>query len=253
MTVPGDGSMTSRSRVLVVVALAAMLVLLALLSRTPPRAAAEPAAGDPGRGAEVFGQCAACHSVEPGLHLTGPSLAAIWGRRAATVARFGRYSTALAHAGLTWDAATLDRWLARPEAVVPGTTMTFPGVPDARQRADLIAYLKAVAEGHAPPAPGGGMTGAGPRSDLKQVGKDRRVTAIRHCGDAYHVTTAAGRTTPFWEFNLRFKTDSSPLGPAPGTPVLVPAGMQGDRAQVVFSGLEDLKRFLVERCEADGR
>lgn len=244
--------MKSRAGVLTVVVLVATLGALASLPWTPARAAADAAAGDPARGAELFRQCAACHSVEPGVHLTGPSLAAIWGRRAATVGGFGRYSAALKHAGITWDAAALDRWLARPEAVVPDTTMTFPGVADARQRTDLIAYLKAVAEGHAPAAPGG-MMGAGARSDLKQVGKDRRVTAIRHCGDAYHVTTEAGRTTPFWEFNLRFKTDSSPSGPARGKPVLVPAGMQGDRTQVVFSGIDDIKRFLVERCEEHGQ
>jgi cytochrome c len=231
-----------------------MLGLLASLPRTPTtRATAGPAAGDPARGAGLFQQCAACHSVEPGLHLTGPSLAAIWGRRAGTVSGFGRYSAALKHAGIIWEAATLDGWLARPEALVPETTMTFPGVADARQRTDLIAYLQAVAEGHAPPAAGGGMMGGGSRSDLKRVGKDRRVTSIRHCGDAYHVMTEAGRTTPFWEFNLRFKTDSSPLGPEGGKPVLVPAGMQGDRAQIVFNGLDDLKRFLVERCEGDTR
>src|SRR5207245_2969115 len=156
---------------------------------------------------------------------------------------------ALQYARITREAPTLDRWPSRPEALGPETTMNFPGVADARQRADLIAYLKAVTEGHAAPAPSRGMIGAGARSDLKQAGKDRRVTAIRHCGDAYHVTTEAGRTTPFWEFNLRFKTDSSPLGPSPGKPVLAPAGMQGDRAQVVFSVLHDLKRSLVERCE----
>jgi cytochrome c len=243
----------SRSRVLVGVALAAMLAPFAFLSRMPPGAAADPAVGDPTRGATLFRQCAACHSVEPGLHLTGPSLAAIWGRRSGAVGGFGRYSAALKRADITWDAETLDRWLARPEAVVPDTSMTFQGVANARQRADLIAYLKAVAEGKAPPAPAGGMMGAGPRSDLKRAGKDRRVTAIRHCGDAYHVTTEAGRTIPFWEFNLRFKTDSSPLGPKPRTPVLAPQGMQGDRAQVVFSGLDDLKRFIIERCEADER
>jgi len=245
--------MKSCARVLVVLALAAMLGSLAFLAPTGPRAAADPAAGDPARGAMLFRQCAACHSVEPGFHLTGPSLAAVWGRRSATVGGFGRYSAALKHAGVTWDGATLDRWLAHPEALVPENTMTFPGVADARQRADLIAYLKALAEGKAPTAQAGGMMDAGLRSDLKRAGKDRRVTAIRHCGDAYHVTTEAGRTTPFWEFNLRFKTDSSPRGPEPGTPVLAPQGMRGDRAQVVFSGLDELKRFLVERCEPDGR
>lgn len=240
-------------RWLVIVALGAALGSLALPFRVPPRAAADQPSGDPARGAALFPQCAACHSVAPGLHLTGPSLATIWGHRSATVGRFGRYSAALKRAGVTWDAATLDRWLARPEAVVADTTMTFPGVADARQRADLIAYLKAVAEGKAPQAPDGGMMAASPKGDLRHVGKDRRVTAIRHCGDAYHVTTEAGRTRPFWEFNLRFKTDSIPIGPEPGKPVLASQGMQGDRAQVVFSSLDELKRFLVERCEPDGR
>src|SRR6266508_2540766 len=125
------------SRVLVVRALGALLGPLALLALTGTRAPADPGAGDPARGALLFRQCAACHTVEPGLHLTGPSLAAVWGRRSATVGGFGRYSAALKHAGVTWDAATLDRWLARPEALVPENTMTFPGVADARQRADL--------------------------------------------------------------------------------------------------------------------
>jgi cytochrome c len=231
------------------------LALLAFFPRLRPRdATADLVSGDPARGATLFQQCAACHSVERGLHLTGPSLATIWGHRSGTVGGFGRYSSALKRAGITWDAATLDRWLARPGAVVPDTTMTFAGVGDARQRADLIAYLKAVGDGSAPRPQGGGMMmGAGPRSDLKGAGKDRRVSAIRHCGDAYHVTTEAGRTIPYWEFNLRFKTDSGPQGPQPGTPVLAPQGMQGDRAQVVFSSLDELKRFLVERCEPDGR
>src|SRR3989441_11556667 len=160
-------------------------VLLASASLGPVSpVAGQPLEGNPSRGAAVSGPCAPCPSVEPGVHLTGPSLAAIWGHRAGTVGGFGRYSLALKHASITWDAPTLDRWLARPEALVPETTMTFPGVADARQRADLIAYLKAVTEGHAPPAPSGGVMGAGSRSDLKQAGKRRRVTAIRHRRDA---------------------------------------------------------------------
>ena len=230
-----------------------ILGMLAFGARTLTHAAADPPGGNPARGAALFQQCAACHSVEAGVQLTGPSLAAIWNRRAGTVPGFGRYTDGLKRAAITWDAATLDRWLARPAAVVPDTTMTFAGIKDAHQRADVVAYLKAVAEGKAPRAPGGGMMAMGPRADLKQVGKERRVTAIRHCGDAYHVTMESGRTVPYWEFNLRFKTDSSPNGPEHGKPVLAPAGMQGDRAQVVFSGLDDLKRFLVERCEEAAR
>ena len=131
--------------------------------------------------------------------------------------------------------------------------MTFPGMENPRQRTDVVAYLKALAEGKAPAAAPAGMMAMGPRANLKRVGKERRVTAIRHCGDAYHVTTESGRTIPYWEFNLRFKTDTSQNGPDHGKPVLASQGMQGDRAQVVFSDLEDLKRFLVERCEESAR
>ena len=133
---------------------------------------AVPAAeGDPAQGARVFRTCAACHSLERGAHRTGPSLAGIVGRPAGTVEGFTRYSEALRHAGLTWDAATLDAWLADPQALVPGNRMTFPGIPDAQARADLVAYLEAAASeagpGRAPregePAMGGMMRGV-PRS-----------------------------------------------------------------------------------------
>ena len=97
--------MKTCARVLVVLALASMLASLALLAPMRSRAGADPATGEPARGAMLFRQCAACHSVEPGLHLTGPSLAAVWGRRAATVGGFGRYSTALEHAGVSANEA----------------------------------------------------------------------------------------------------------------------------------------------------
>ncbi|MBI4638635.1 MAG: c-type cytochrome [Candidatus Rokubacteria bacterium] len=205
--------------------------------------------GNATRGAALFGQCVACHAVEPGVHLTGPSLARVWGRRAGTVEGFTRYSEPLKRAALVWDAATLDRWLEDPQAVIPRNLMTYPGLKDARQRADLVAYLKAAAAGQAPPtAPGGRMMAAPPRPDLKTLGPERRVRAIRHCGDGYHVTTEDGQTVPFWEFNLRFKTDSSPLGPSRGRPVLASAGMQGDRASVVFASPEEISRMVEAKC-----
>jgi len=116
------------------------------------------AAGDAARGAQLFRQCAACHSIAPGEHLTGPSLAHVWNRKAAGAADFLRYSEALKRSGVTWNDATLDAWLAGPEKVVPGNSMTFPGVRDAEARQDLIAYLRAVDEKKAPPA---GKSGSG--------------------------------------------------------------------------------------------
>ena len=71
----------------------------------------------------------------------GPSLKGVVGRRAASYPNFN-YSSALTAAGLTWNEATLDAWLARPQAVVSGTRMAFAGVRDARERASIIAFLK---------------------------------------------------------------------------------------------------------------
>src|SRR5437879_5042981 len=126
--------------------------------------AAQPLEGNASRGAAVFGQCVACHSVEPGVHLTGPSLARVWGRRAGNAEGFTRYSEPLKHAAVVWDAATLDRWLEDPQSIVPRNLMTFPGLKDARHRADLIPYPKSAAPAQPPPpAPHGGIM-ASPRS-----------------------------------------------------------------------------------------
>src|SRR3954451_16920763 len=93
-------------------------------------------AGDAKRGAQVFGQCMACHSINDGEHLTGPSLAHVWNRKAGSAEGFQRYSEALKRSGVTWDAANLDKWLAGPEKFVPGNSMTFPGLQKAQDRQD---------------------------------------------------------------------------------------------------------------------
>lgn len=208
-------------------------------------AAAGPAAGegDAKRGANVFRACVACHSLEPGVHRTGPSLAGVWGRKAGSLADFARYSDALKRSGLVWDEHTLERWLRDPQATVPGNYMIFQGMGAGRARADLVAFLRtASAQGKSPGTP----RSASP--DLKQAPETSRITAIRHCGDTYQVTNAKGDTVPFWEFNLRIKTDSGPGGPAPGKPVMVGSGMQGDRAQVVFADFREISSFIVEKC-----
>jgi len=201
------------------------------------------AAGDAQRGARAFQACAACHTLEPGRHMTGPSLAGIWGRKAASDSGFQRYSEPLKRSGIVWTEANLDRWLANPEGGVPGNLMLFQGVRDEQARADLITLLRAVAEGKAPRA-----AQARALPDLKKAPPGATVAAIRHCGDTYFVTNGANETRPFWDFNLRFKTDASPSGPAPGKPVLVGQGMQGDRAQVVFSRPAEISAFIREGC-----
>jgi cytochrome c len=104
------------------------------------------AAGDPARGEAVFQKCYACHSVVPGeTGLPGPNLAGVVGRSVASEPGFG-YSPALValagQGGRIWTEAALDAFLREPEEVAPGTAMTFVGLSDAAERADVIAFLK---------------------------------------------------------------------------------------------------------------
>jgi cytochrome c len=205
-------------------------------------------AGDPARGAQVFGACAACHSLEAGEHLTGPSLAKIVGRRAGAVDGFLRYSEALRKSDISWNEATLDAWLADPKKLIPNNFMTFSGLRDAGQRADLIAFLKT--RGEATPRGGmGGMMAAPQLESLRDVNPEGRVTAIRYCKDTYFVTLGTGKTFPFWEVNLRFKTNGSAEGPPPGAPVILRAGMRGDRASIVFANPAEISKFIKAKCE----
>jgi cytochrome c len=228
-----------------------LLTLIALLVLATTRQGA--AAGDPEAGAQVFRACAACHTLEPGAHRTGPSLAGVFGREAGTAEGFHRYSETLRSADLDWREDTLNGFLADPQGFLPGNWMTFPGIEEQQARADLIAYLEvATVEGGTPPSTERGMMGGGMAGsdmpDLKAVGPEQQVMAIRYCSDTYHVTTAAGETQPFWEFNLRFKTDSSESGPRPGHAALQPAGMMGDRASVIFADPEEISSFIEKRC-----
>jgi nitrite reductase (NO-forming) len=108
--------------------------------------------GDAAAGRQIFKKCQACHSLEPGKTILGPSLAGIVGRKSAADANFS-YSPAMKQAALTWDAPTLDAYLAEPAKIVPGNRMPFPGLKTDHDRQDVIAFLAApVAPAGAPPA-----------------------------------------------------------------------------------------------------
>jgi glucose/arabinose dehydrogenase/cytochrome c2 len=105
--------------------------------------------GDVSRGSAYFQiSCAVCHSSELGTNNTvitkqGPSLVGVLGRKAGSSPHFN-YTPALTDFGLKWDAATLNKFLVNPLTAVPGTLMPMP-VPDATNRADVIAYLSTLA------------------------------------------------------------------------------------------------------------
>ena len=116
----------------------APLVALALLLANHARAQ------DASDGKQLFQRyCSTCHTNQPGRNLIGPSLFGVVNRHSGQVPGF-RYSQANLGSGLIWDPSTLDRYLAAPRNVVPGTFMTFPGLKEASKRADVIAYLETL-------------------------------------------------------------------------------------------------------------
>ena len=102
-------------------------------------AAGTAAGADAARGEQLYTRCAACHALA--YDRVGPRHCGLLGRRAGSVPGFD-YSPAMKRSKLVWNKETLDRFLADPPKAVPGTTMTYAGVADPKERADLIAYLE---------------------------------------------------------------------------------------------------------------
>ncbi len=118
------------------------VTLLILLASLGSSAAQSPSAEN---GADVFKKCRACHLVgDTAKHAVGPALNNVLGRKAGNADGYA-YSDnirELGQGGLVWSEDQLSRYLENPKAVVPRGKMAFPGIPDAQDRADVIAYLK---------------------------------------------------------------------------------------------------------------
>jgi len=113
-----------------------------------PRSLALGADGDPTRGEQIYHRCQGCHSID--ANRVGPRHAGLFGRHAGSLDDYS-YSDAMRASGVVWDETILDQFLTAPRKFIPGTRMPFAGIPDAQERADLIAYLKkATAEAPAP-------------------------------------------------------------------------------------------------------
>jgi len=91
-------------------------------------------------GKAVFEQCAACHSLDGTGDYDGPTLKGVIGRKAGSLEDY-RYSAAMKRSDVVWDAATVDQYVADPQAFIPGNRMAFAGISDKTQRDDLIAFL----------------------------------------------------------------------------------------------------------------
>jgi cytochrome c2 len=130
-----------------------VLLALAWCTGTAAIMAQEAPTGDAAAGEEVYNMCRGCHAVGEGAtNRAGPVLNDVFGRVAGALEGF-RYSNAMVEAGadgLTWTHETLDEFLADPRGYVPGTRMSFGGVKDDTDRADLIAYLATFSPDYVP-------------------------------------------------------------------------------------------------------
>ena len=120
----------------------ARLLLFAMLIAAVPSARAVDADGDPAVGKAIFQRiCQNCHSNEIGVNKVGPSLWNVVGRQAGTVPDF-EYSNAMKSNKAVWSISSLDAYLADPRGDVHGVKMFFRGLPEAKDRGDVIAYLQ---------------------------------------------------------------------------------------------------------------
>ncbi len=105
-------------------------------------------------GRAVFARCRSCHTItDGGPNMTGPNLYGVFGRQIGTHPGF-TYSTAAQDADFVWNAAQLDTWLQNPRTFLPGTKMSFAGIPDPTDRRDVIAFVEVqVAPVEDAPAP----------------------------------------------------------------------------------------------------
>jgi cytochrome c len=122
-----------------VMQLLAGAVLAFAASAASAAATAATLPGDAKAGEAIYSRCLACHAL--GYDRTGPHHCGLFGRLAGSVKGFP-YSDAMKQSKIVWNEKTLDRFLTNPTKVVPGTTMGYAGIPDRKERADLIAYLK---------------------------------------------------------------------------------------------------------------
>lgn len=145
------------------------LAVLTVLTAVPSQAA------DPQRGKALYQECKRCHQAGRGArHRIGPHLNDVFGRRAASLARF-RYSPAMKKAGaggLVWTEATLDAFVANPRELVPRSRMSYAGMPAAGDRADLLAWLRTLS------ATRSGLPAAEPTMTVDEFGLDPKLLGV---------------------------------------------------------------------------
>jgi cytochrome c len=140
------------------------------------------AKADAAKGADVFKKCAACHNADKGgSNAVGPNLWGVLGEPVGQGHGFA-FSDALAKKGGTWNWDNLSQWLTSPKGFAPGTKMTFAGLSNPQDRANVMAFLNSKSDSPQPlpaappPAAAGKAPGAGPENGAQKAGKEPVLT-----------------------------------------------------------------------------
>ena len=186
------------------------------------------ATASPERGEALFRVCRACHGIDEGAAQTlGPSLRGIVGRPVASAEGYGRYSPAMASFGGTWTVERLDRYLHQPVAEVEGTSMVFPGIADAGERADIIAWLSVISDLATLPetsqtgsASDGGPARAMENGDLGLLVAAKGAAATHAYCTVCHserIVAQQGLTREDWLETLEYMVDEHGMAPIEGS------------------------------------
>jgi cytochrome c len=138
----GAGHKGRSTRCLLLASIVGALVIVGCAAAA--QLVANPQVGSAKRGAQVFAQCASCHSLEPDKNLAGPTLHGLLGRKVGSVPSY-HYSHAMMRSKIVWSEDTLSMYLAAPQKVVPhDTAVSACHVRDPTELGDLLAYLRAA-------------------------------------------------------------------------------------------------------------
>ncbi len=186
------------------------------------------ATASPERGEALFRVCRACHGIDEGATQTlGPNLRGVLGRPVASAEGYGRYSSAMASFGGTWTVERLDRYLHQPTAEVEGTSMVFPGIADAGERADIIAWLGMISGSASTPAgkraEAAAIAGAAHESGDTDFGllvaSDGAAATHAYCTVCHseRIVAQQGLTREDWLETLEYMVDEHGMAPIEGS------------------------------------
>ena len=184
------------------------------------------ATASPERGQQLFLVCRACHSTDAGAaHALGPNLRGVVGRPVASDEGYDPYSPAMYSFGGVWTAERLDRYLHRPMAEVEGTSMVFPGISDAGDRADVIAWLSVVGDSSSIPDESSANSSASTLPPGEARPADFGVLVAEEGADITHayctvchserIVAQQGLTPEGWREVLDFMVDEHGMAPMP--------------------------------------